>query len=58
MDKKEILSSDIVVRRRVACNPNTPAEALAGLAKDSEWLVRNDVAGNTSTPAEALAKLG
>lgn len=40
MDKNEILNSDIVVRRRVARNPNTPAEVLAKLAKDSDFDVR------------------
>ncbi|WP_302278381.1 hypothetical protein [Barnesiella intestinihominis] len=46
MDKKEILSSDIVVRRRVAGNPNTPVDVLTELAKDSDWCVRSYAACN------------
>lgn len=46
MDKKEILSSDIVVRRRVARNPNTPVDVLTELAKDSDWHVRRYAACN------------
>lgn len=46
MDKNEILSSDIVVRRRVARNPNTPVDVLTELAKDSDWHVRRHAAGN------------
>lgn len=57
MDKNEILSSDIVVRRRVARNPNTPVDVLTELAKDSHWAVRVSVACNPNTPAEVLAKL-
>ena len=58
MDKNEILSSDIEVRITAARNPNTPAEALAELAKDSDWNVRINAARNPNTPAEVLAKLG
>ena len=57
MTKNEILSSDIEVRITAACNPSTPAEALAELAKDSDWYVRYYVACNPNTPAEALAEL-
>jgi len=46
MTKNEILSSDIEVRITAAGNPNTPAEALAELAKDSDWHVRMNVAWN------------
>lgn len=46
MTKNEILSSDIVVRRNVARNPNTPAEVLAKLAKDSDFDVRRYAACN------------
>ena len=46
MDKNEILNSDCDVRRSVACNPNTPVEALTELAKDSDCDVRLSAAGN------------
>ena len=46
MTKNEILSSDIVVRRNVARNPNTPVDVLTELAKDSDWHVRMNVAWN------------
>lgn len=46
MTKNEILSSDIVVRRNVARNPNTPTDVLTELAKDSHWHVRRHAAGN------------
>ena len=58
MDKKEILSSDIEVRITAARNPNTPADVLVELAKDSYCDVRREVARNPNTPAEVLAKLG
>lgn len=46
MDKNEILNSDYDVRVSVAENPNTPADVLTELAKDSDWHVRISVAGN------------
>ena len=46
MDKNEILSSDIVVRRRVARNPNIPVDVLTELAKDSDFVVRRYAACN------------
>lgn len=46
MDKNEILNSDWAVRVSVACNPNTPAEVLAKLAKDSDFDVRRHAACN------------
>ena len=46
MTKNEILSSDIVVRRNVARNPNTPVDVLTELAKDSDWAVRRNAAIN------------
>lgn len=46
MDKNEILNSDIEVRITAARNPNTPADVLTELAKDSDWLVRSYAAGN------------
>lgn len=44
MDKNEILSSNRDVRYYVAGNPNTPAEILAELAKDSDCDVRSNAA--------------
>lgn len=46
MDKNEILNSDWDVRRNAAGNPNTPADVLTELAKDSHWHVRRHAAGN------------
>lgn len=40
MNKEEILNSNCDVRRYAAGNPNTPADVLTELAKDSEWYVR------------------
>ena len=57
MDKNEILNSDWCVRRNVAMNPNTPADVLTELAKDSHWAVRVSVACNPNTPADVLTKL-
>lgn len=57
MTKNEILSSDIEVRITAAGNPNTPAEALAELAKDSDCDVRYYVAGNPNTPVDVLVEL-
>lgn len=57
MDKNEILNGDLNVRLSAAGNPNTPADVLTELAKDSDWCVRRNVAENPSTPVEALTKL-
>lgn len=46
MDKNEILNSDLEVRANVAENPNTPADVLSELAKDSNWHVRRNAVGN------------
>lgn len=46
MDKNEILNSDIEVRMNAARNPNTPADVLTELAKDSDWYVRRRAARN------------
>lgn len=46
MDKNEILNSDYIVRVSVAENPNTPADVLTELAKDSDYDVRCFVARN------------
>lgn len=46
MDKNEILNSDWDVRSFVARNPNTPADVLTELAKDSDCGVRCYAAGN------------
>lgn len=46
MDKNEILNSDWEVRAKVARNPNTPADVLTELAKDSDCIVRRYAAGN------------
>lgn len=50
MTKNEILNSDWAVRRSAAWNPNTPAEVLTELAKDSNCAVRYSAAGNPNTP--------
>jgi len=57
MDKNEILNSDWDVRSFVAGNPNTPADVLTELAKDSYCDVRSFVAGNPNTPADMLTEL-
>ena len=57
MDKNEILNSDIVVRMNAARNPNTPADVLTELAKDSDCDVRSYAAGNPATPADVLTEL-
>ena len=46
MDKNEILNSDWCVRRNAAENPNTPADVLTELAKDSDYDVRRYAACN------------
>ncbi|WP_176484206.1 hypothetical protein [Glutamicibacter sp. BW80] len=45
------------VRRAVAANPNTPAEALASLADDQDVEILQAVAFNGSTPTEVLVRL-
>jgi hypothetical protein len=57
MDKNEILNSDCDVRISVAGNPNTPADVLTELAKDSDWYVRRYAAGNPNIPADVLTEL-
>ena len=57
MDKNEILNSDYDVRCFVAENPNTPADVLTELAKDSDWCVRRNVAENPNTPIDVLTEL-
>ena len=42
MNKNEILNSNWTVRRNAAGNPNTPAEVLSELSKDSNWTVRRE----------------
>ena len=58
MDKNEILNSDWCARYYAAENPNTPADVLTELAKDSEWYVRYYAARNPNTPADILTELG
>lgn len=41
----------------LAEDPNTPAETLAVLADDPDWVIRRRVADNPSTPPEALTRL-
>lgn len=41
----------------LSINPNTPAEVLAELAKNENWIMRINVASNTNTPSEVLAEL-
>ena len=57
MYKNEILNSDWCVRRNAAGNPNTPADVLTELAKDSYWCVRRNAARNPNTPADVLTEL-
>ncbi len=57
MDKNEILNSDCDVRVSVARNPNTPADVLTELAKDSHSVVRKNAAGNPNMPADVLTEL-
>lgn len=44
MTKNEILNSDCYVHRSASENPNTPAEVLTELAKDSDCDVRYSTA--------------
>jgi hypothetical protein len=44
-------------KEKLACNPNTPPEALAHLADDENGWVRWMVAKNPNTPPEALVRL-
>ena len=46
MNKEEILNSNYDVRRSAAGNPNTPADVLTELAKDSDWCVRRSAKKN------------
>lgn len=57
MDKNEILNRDLEVRANVAENPNTPADVLTELAKDSDYIVRCFVARNPNTPTGVLTEL-
>ena len=57
MNKNEILNSNWTVRRNAAGNPNTPADVLTELAKDSNCNVRYYAAGNPNTPADVLTEL-
>ena len=57
MNKNEILNGVSDVRRNAAGNPNTPADVLTELAKDSNCAVRRCAAGNPNTPAEVLKEL-
>ena len=57
MEKNEILESDCDVRRSAAGNPNTPADTLVELSKDSDWAVRSNAAGNPNTPVDVLVEL-
>ncbi len=41
-------------KEELASNPNTPAEVLAELAKDENFVVRIKVAHNPNTPADTL----
>ena len=50
MEKDEILNSDWAVRSSAAGNPNTPADTLVELSKDSHYAVRRNAAGNPNTP--------
>ena len=57
MDKNEILNSDLEVRRNVAGNPNTPADVLMELAKDSNYIVRSNAARNPNMPGYEAEEL-
>ena len=57
MEKNEILDSHYAVRSSAAGNPNTPADTLIKLSKDSDCDVRSSAAGNPNTPADTLIKL-
>ena len=56
MDKNEILNSDLEVRRNVAGNPNTPADVLTELAKDSDCDVRTDEAATPHPTPQVLTE--
>lgn len=45
-------------RRINEINPNSPAEALAGLARDESWGVCWEVAQNANCPPEVLGACG
>ena len=57
MEKDEILNSNWAVRSSAAGNPNTPADTLIELSKDSDCDVRRNAAGNPNTPADTLIEL-
>ena len=57
MKKNEILNSHWAVRSSAAGNPNTPADTLVELSKDSDCVVRSSAAGNPNTPADTLVEL-
>ena len=57
MEKNEILNSHWGVRSSAAGNPNTPADTLIELSKDSNYAVRRNAAGNPNTPADTLIEL-
>ena len=46
-----------VFRSNAAGNPNTPADVLTELAKDSDCDVRSNAAGNPNTPVDVLTEL-
>ena len=57
MDKNEILNSDWCARYYAAENPNTPADVLTELTKDSDFGVRRNAVGNPNTPVDVLTEL-
>jgi hypothetical protein len=50
-------SKSLAVRRKVAENPNCPAEILDRLIRDEERWIRQGIAGNPNCPVEALDRL-
>jgi len=44
--KEKLENANWIVRSDVASNPNTPAEALAELAKDENYIVRSNAASH------------
>lgn len=55
--KLEAEARETEARRRVAEDPNTPADVLAKLSTDSFTFVREHVAMNPNTPADVLARM-
>ena len=43
---EDLAELDLYIKINMARNPNTPAEALAELAKDEDWRVRINAANN------------